>query len=71
MEVDIVLAEDMILKEAHDIGESLQKKIEELPDVERVRFIHSYIHLYSPLFKAFVHIDYEYAHNPSIEHKVV
>ena len=49
VEVDIVLAEDMLLKEAHDIGESLQKKIEELPDVERVRSIYSYIHLHSPL----------------------
>jgi hypothetical protein len=28
----------MVLKEAHDIGESLQKKIEDLPDVERVCF---------------------------------
>jgi hypothetical protein len=28
----------MLLKEAHDIGESLQKKIEDLPDVERVCF---------------------------------
>jgi hypothetical protein len=26
----------MPLKEAHDIGESLQKKIEDLPEVERV-----------------------------------
>jgi hypothetical protein len=26
----------MILKTAHDIGESLQKKIEDLPEVERV-----------------------------------
>jgi divalent metal cation (Fe/Co/Zn/Cd) transporter len=36
VEVDIVLPENMVLKEAHDIGESLQKKIEDLPDVERV-----------------------------------
>ncbi|CAF3297727.1 unnamed protein product [Rotaria socialis] len=36
VEVDIVLREDMMLKEAHNIGESLQKKIEELPEVERV-----------------------------------
>jgi len=28
----------MLIKEAHDIGESLQKKIEDLPDVERVGF---------------------------------
>ncbi len=36
VEVDIVLPETMVLKEVHDIGESLQKKIEDLPDVERV-----------------------------------
>ena len=29
----------MLLKEAHDIGEELQKKIEDLPEVERVCFI--------------------------------
>jgi len=28
----------MLVKEAHDIAESLQKKIEDLPDVERVCF---------------------------------
>jgi divalent metal cation (Fe/Co/Zn/Cd) transporter len=39
VEVDIVLPETMLLKEAHDIGESLQKKIENLPEVERVYFI--------------------------------
>ena len=36
-EIDIVLPEDMPLKKAHDIGEELQKKIEALPEVERVR----------------------------------
>lgn len=36
VEVDIVLPENMVLREVHDIGESLQKKIENLPDVERV-----------------------------------
>ncbi|CAF3989924.1 unnamed protein product, partial [Rotaria magnacalcarata] len=55
VEVDIVLREDMMLKQAHDIGESLQKKIEELPEVER----------------AFVHLDHEYSHCASDEHKVV
>ncbi|CAM4891131.1 unnamed protein product [Rotaria socialis] len=55
VEVDIVLREDMMLKEAHNIGESLQKKIEELPEVER----------------AFVHVDYEYSHSPGDEHRVV
>jgi hypothetical protein len=29
----------MLLREAHDIGETLQKKIEDLPEVERVDFI--------------------------------
>jgi hypothetical protein len=28
----------MLLKEAHDIGEGLQTKIEDLPEVERVCF---------------------------------
>jgi divalent metal cation (Fe/Co/Zn/Cd) transporter len=36
VEIDIVLPENMPLKEAHDIGEELQKKIEDLPEVERV-----------------------------------
>lgn len=47
-EVDIVLPADMLLKEAHDIGESLQNKVESLPDVER----------------AYVHLDYEDQHRP-------
>ncbi|GAB4855187.1 Metal tolerance protein 10 [Ancistrocladus abbreviatus] len=51
VEVDIVLPEDMLLSQAHDIGETLQEKLEQLPDVER----------------AFVHIDFEYTHQP--EHK--
>lgn len=54
-EVDIVLPEDMTLKESHDIGESLQHKIEYLPEVER----------------AFVHLDYESEHDPFSEHKRV
>ncbi|XP_057983581.1 metal tolerance protein 4-like [Malania oleifera] len=48
VEVDIELPEDLPLKEAHAIGESLQIKIEELPEVER----------------AFVHLDYECNHKP-------
>ncbi|KAG9146627.1 hypothetical protein Leryth_014643 [Lithospermum erythrorhizon] len=48
VEVDIVLPADMLLHEAHDIGESLQEKLELLPEIER----------------AFVHIDYEYSHKP-------
>ncbi|KAF8730231.1 hypothetical protein HU200_017209 [Digitaria exilis] len=48
VEVDIELSEDMRLREAHTIGESLQEKIEKLPQVER----------------AFVHIDFESTHKP-------
>lgn len=48
VEVDIELPEDLPLKEAHAIGESLQIKIEELPEVER----------------AFVHLDFECEHKP-------
>ncbi|KAH7512364.1 hypothetical protein FEM48_Zijuj12G0082900 [Ziziphus jujuba var. spinosa] len=48
VEVDIELPEDLPLKEAHAVGESLQIKIEELPEVER----------------AFVHLDYECDHKP-------
>ncbi|KAL8524320.1 hypothetical protein ACS0TY_014050 [Phlomoides rotata] len=46
--VDIELPEDFPLIEAHAIGESLQIKIEQLPEVER----------------AFVHLDYECDHKP-------
>ncbi|KAH8876208.1 Metal tolerance protein 5 [Schistosoma japonicum] len=55
VEVDIVLPKEMYLKEAHDIGEGLQKKLEKLESVER----------------AFVHLDYEFSHRPDSEHKVV
>ncbi|KAK2637539.1 hypothetical protein Ddye_032331 [Dipteronia dyeriana] len=48
VEVDIVLPANMALQEAHDIGESLQEKLELLPEIER----------------AFVHLDYEYTHKP-------
>ncbi|EFJ22209.1 hypothetical protein SELMODRAFT_173239 [Selaginella moellendorffii] len=47
-EVDIVLPRHMPLQQAHDIGESLQNKLESLPDIER----------------AFVHLDYEVSHRP-------
>lgn len=46
--MDIELPEDLPLKEAHAIGETLQIKIEELPEVER----------------AFVHLDFECDHKP-------
>ena len=55
VEVDIVLPEEMTLKEAHNIGEPLQQKLERLREVER----------------AFVHIDYEFEHDPKDEHKTV
>ncbi|KAL1193444.1 putative metal tolerance protein C3 [Cardamine amara subsp. amara] len=48
VEVDIELPEDLPLKEAHAIGESLQIKLEQLPEVER----------------AFVHLDFECHHKP-------
>jgi len=48
VEVDIVLPPEMRLVETHDIGESLQIKLERLPEVER----------------AFVHVDYEFRHKP-------
>lgn len=48
VELDIVLPEDMPLRRAHDIGESLQIAIEKLEYVER----------------AFVHLDFEWWHRP-------
>ncbi|KAI4323255.1 hypothetical protein L6164_022876 [Bauhinia variegata] len=48
VEADIVLPEDMLLNKAHNIGETLQEKLEQLPQVER----------------AFVHIDFEFTHRP-------
>ena len=54
VEAHIVLPPEMPLFEAHDIGEFLQNKLESYSDVER----------------AFVHIDYDYEHHPSMEHKI-
>jgi cation diffusion facilitator family transporter len=54
VEVHVVLPEDLSLKEAHNIGEPLALKIEELESVER----------------AFVHLDYEGDHHPDSEHKI-
>ncbi|XP_057798073.1 metal tolerance protein 10-like [Salvia miltiorrhiza] len=48
VEVDIVLQQDMMLRQAHNIGETLQQKLEQLDEVER----------------AFVHIDFEFTHAP-------
>ncbi|GJW11370.1 metal tolerance protein 9-like protein [Tanacetum coccineum] len=53
-ELDIVLPEDMLLNKAHNIGEMLQEKLEQLPEVER----------------AFVHIDFEFSHRPEHKPKV-
>lgn len=47
-QVDIELPDDMLLREAHDIGETLQNKLEALPEVER----------------AYVHLDFECGHKP-------
>ncbi|KAJ4705772.1 Metal tolerance protein [Melia azedarach] len=46
VEVHIVLPGEMSLSEAHNIGESLQEKLEQLPEVER----------------AFVHVDFNITH---------
>jgi len=54
VELDIVLPEEMPLKQTHDIGESLQIKLESLSEVER----------------AFVHVDYEFSHKAEDEHKL-
>lgn len=54
VEVDIVLPEDMPLSQAHNIGETLQEKLEQLHEVER----------------AFVHIDFEFTHRPEHNPKV-
>ena len=50
-----MLPENMSLRKAHNIGETLQCKIEQLDQVER----------------AFVHVDYEFSHAASDEHKFV
>lgn len=49
LEVDIVLDEDMSLKDSHDVSESLQYVLESVPGVER----------------AFVHTDYKRINLPS------
>ncbi|KAJ4981368.1 hypothetical protein NE237_032205 [Protea cynaroides] len=55
VEVDVVLPEDMPLHQAHNIGETLQEKLEQLPEVER----------------AFVHIDFEWSHKPEHKTQLV
>lgn len=54
-EVDIALPAQMPLREAHDVGESLQRRIETLEGVER----------------CFVHLDFETSHSPTTEHKEI
>lgn len=53
VEVDIVLPDNMTLRESHDIGEALQRRIEQMDNVER----------------AFVHCDYDFTHADTDEHK--
>jgi len=48
VEVDIVLPPETMLQVAHDLGESLQEKLESLPNVDR----------------AFVHCDHDSIHHP-------
>jgi divalent metal cation (Fe/Co/Zn/Cd) transporter len=55
VEVEIILPENMTVKESHDLSESLLHKLERLPEVDR----------------AFVHIDYEWDHDPHADHKEV
>lgn len=55
VEVHVVLDRNMPVHQAHDISETLQRKIEHLPYVER----------------SFVHVDYEATHRPDLEHKIV
>lgn len=48
VEVDVVMDPNETLRASHDVAESLQMKLESLPDVER----------------AYVHTDYETSHKP-------
>ncbi|EFC35750.1 predicted protein [Naegleria gruberi] len=54
VEIDVVLPKETPLLDSHDVGESLQKKIESLPDVER----------------CYVHLDYEFEHTKDYEHVI-
>ncbi|KAF4587914.1 cation diffusion facilitator 1 [Ophiocordyceps camponoti-floridani] len=53
VEIDVVMDAETPLLVSHDVGQSLQRKLEGLADVER----------------AFVHIDYEHEHDIYEEHK--
>lgn len=48
VEVDIVMDANETLHETHDVAETLQMKLESLPDIER----------------AYVHVDFETSHAP-------
>eukprot|EP00758_Cryptobia_borreli_P001674 Tbor_TRINITY_DN2437_c0_g1::TRINITY_DN2437_c0_g1_i1::g.2668::m.2668 len=54
VEIDLLLPEDMLLHEAHDIGETLQVFLEQTQELDVAR--------------AYVHLDYETDHNP-FEHR--
>ena len=54
-EVHIVLDEDMPLRPAHNVGEALQRRIENLAGIER----------------CFIHLDFESDHSPHSEHKAI
>ncbi|XP_074317819.1 metal tolerance protein 9-like [Silene latifolia] len=53
VEVDIVLPGDMLLSEARKIGDTLQDKLEQLPEVER----------------AFVHVNHKFTHTSEQQQK--
>ncbi|EEP80306.1 conserved hypothetical protein [Uncinocarpus reesii 1704] len=53
VEVDIIMDPSTLLRDSHDVSQSLQRKLEGLAAVER----------------AFVHVDYEDDHNVHEEHK--
>ncbi|KAL6283136.1 hypothetical protein ACE6H2_014065 [Prunus campanulata] len=55
VEVHIVLPGDMSLSHSHNIGETLQEKLENLPEVER----------------AFVHVDFDITHRPEHKPKLL
>ena len=55
VEVDLGLPGSMPLAIAHEIGEQLQEQLEKLEEVER----------------AFVHLDFEFTHSATSEHKIV
>jgi hypothetical protein len=71
VEVDIVLPEDMSLREAHDIGEALQMKLEQVCYcflfLIECLMVNSAILQVNLVERAFVHLDYETDHQP--EHK--